>query len=224
MKAGRASTFANRILGREARDQHAEFQTWKDFEKAFAQEFYPQHEAEMALNRLESRAYHQGARSVQEYIDEFRELIEEAGYTQGLVIVMKFRRGLQLRIQDRIAEMGKDRPRDDDPEHWYRMARLLDENYKTNQAFRDAQGWTQPSFTTTPNPSPTHPNHPGPTRGAGTRIPPTCFGCGQTGHLRKDCLRGAEVRQLTTGEPSEDTHQQTLETEDLEDLKQMEGE
>jgi len=42
---------------------------------------------------------------VDDYIDEFSELVDEAGYTDGLSIVMKFRKGLDRNIQDRIAEM-----------------------------------------------------------------------------------------------------------------------
>ena len=58
---------------------------------AFQYQFFPLHECTHAMNRLESRQYHQGKRSVDEYIDEFEELIEKAEYTDGLAIVMKFR-------------------------------------------------------------------------------------------------------------------------------------
>jgi len=44
---------------------------------------------------------------VDDYIDEFSELVQEAGYVDGLSIVMKFRRGLDRDIQDRIAEWCK---------------------------------------------------------------------------------------------------------------------
>jgi hypothetical protein len=37
---------------------------------------------------------------VDDYIDDFLELVEEAGYIDGLSIVMKFRRGLDRNIQD----------------------------------------------------------------------------------------------------------------------------
>jgi len=45
---------------------------------------------------------------VDDYIDEFSELVDEAGYTDGLSIVMKFRKGLDRDIQDRIAEWCKE--------------------------------------------------------------------------------------------------------------------
>jgi hypothetical protein len=56
--------------------------------------------------------YYQGKCSVDEYVDEFRELVKQAGYTQGLAIVVKFRRGLDKEIQDIIANIPIGRPAD----------------------------------------------------------------------------------------------------------------
>jgi len=56
---------------------------------------------------------------VDDYIDEFSELVDEAGYTDGLSIVMKFQKVLDKVIQDRIVEMVQGRPNDDDLEGWY---------------------------------------------------------------------------------------------------------
>ena len=42
------------------------------------------------MNQLESHQYHQGKHLVDEYTNEFEELIEKAKYTDGLAIVMKF--------------------------------------------------------------------------------------------------------------------------------------
>jgi len=58
--------------------------------------------------KLESAWYYQGQKSVDDYIDEFSELVE-AGYSDGLSIVMKFRKGLDQDIQDRIVEMVQGR-------------------------------------------------------------------------------------------------------------------
>jgi hypothetical protein len=69
-----------------------------------------------ALTELESRDYHQGKKAVDDYIDEFSELVHEAGYMDGLSIVMKFWKGLDRDIQDCIAEMVKGRPANNDPE------------------------------------------------------------------------------------------------------------
>ena len=44
----------------------------------------------MAHMDLETSKYHQGSHSVNEYIDEFRELVDCAEYTEGANIVLKF--------------------------------------------------------------------------------------------------------------------------------------
>jgi hypothetical protein len=87
---------------------------------------------------------------VDDYIDEFSELVDEAGYTDGLSIVMKFRKGLDRDIQDQIAEMVQGRPSDDDPEGWYGAARTFDANWAANQAFHGVQRQTAPVSTTRP--------------------------------------------------------------------------
>jgi hypothetical protein len=43
-----------------------------------------------ALTKFESTCYYQGRKAVDDYIDEFSELIDEARYTDGLLIIMKF--------------------------------------------------------------------------------------------------------------------------------------
>jgi hypothetical protein len=53
-----------------------------------------------ALTKLKSTRYYQGRKAVDDYIDEFSELIDEAEYTDSLSIVMKFQRGLDRDIQD----------------------------------------------------------------------------------------------------------------------------
>jgi len=81
------------------------FATWAEFKRKFTEEFCPKNEAQMALTKLETSTYYQNRRSMDEYIDEFRDLINQAGYSEGLAIVTKFRRGLQRDIQDLIAQL-----------------------------------------------------------------------------------------------------------------------
>jgi hypothetical protein len=61
------------------------------------------------LMRLESDCYFQGQRNVEAYIDKFKDLIDMSGYTDPIAIVVKFRRGLNVTTQDKIAESGTDR-------------------------------------------------------------------------------------------------------------------
>jgi hypothetical protein len=76
---------------------------------------------------------------VDDYINKFSELVEEAGYSDGLSIIMKFQKGLDRDLQDRIVEMVQGRPEDDDPEELYTAARVLGANRAANQVFHGTQ-------------------------------------------------------------------------------------
>ena len=135
MKEGRAAQFSDRVLRKEASDGFPAFNTWADFEHEFTTQFLPPHHNVDAANRLESTSFYQGKRSVEEYLDEFRYLIDEAGYAEGLGIVMKFRRGLNPSLQNQIAVLGQGRPADNDPEAWFAAARLYEQSRASNAAF-----------------------------------------------------------------------------------------
>jgi hypothetical protein len=139
MKSGRAALYTNRILLREASETLLAFISWKGFELDFTSKFGLKNEAMVALTKLESTQYYQGWKLVDDYINKFSELVEEAGYSDGLSIVMKFWKGLDRDLQDRIAEMVQGRPDDDDLEEWYAAARVLDANRAANQAFHGMQ-------------------------------------------------------------------------------------
>jgi hypothetical protein len=106
--------------------------------------FCPEDEATHALMRLESNRYFQATRSVEDYVDEFEDLIDLSGYTDPLVTVVKFSRGLSTAIQDKIAESGKDRPADDDFRGWYESAKRFDRNLLANEAFRSSTSPAMP--------------------------------------------------------------------------------
>ena len=50
--------------------------------------------------------YYQKSRSVDDYLDEFVELVVEAGYTDPKTTVVKFWKGLDPQIQNTIATMA----------------------------------------------------------------------------------------------------------------------
>jgi hypothetical protein len=59
-----------------------------------------------------------------------------SGYTDPITIVLKFRRGLNATMQDKIAESGTDQLRDNDHQGWYAAAHRFDLNRLANEAFR----------------------------------------------------------------------------------------
>jgi Retrotransposon gag protein/Zinc knuckle len=150
MKSGRASTFADRVLRSETRTPGLpRYASWNAFRTVFVETFCPENEATHAILRLESEKYFQGKRTVDEYVDEFEDLIDLSGYTDEIAIVIKFRRGLNPAIQDKIAESGADRPGDTDAEAWYKMARRYDQNRLANEAFHSSSSRRTASSTTT---------------------------------------------------------------------------
>jgi hypothetical protein len=105
MKTGHTAFFVDRMLHYEARSFSPCYVDWVNFRMAFMDEFFPKNERQHALTRLETSAYHQNKHLMDEYIDKFRDLIELAGYREGVVIVMKFHKGLRRDIQDHIVQL-----------------------------------------------------------------------------------------------------------------------
>ena len=70
-----------------------------------------------------------------DYLDEFRDLITDAGYTDSKTTVVKFRKGLDSEIQDAIGTMAYGQPSDTSPSSWYEAAKNIDQNRAANKAF-----------------------------------------------------------------------------------------
>jgi hypothetical protein len=62
--------------------------------------------------KLKMRQYYQNKCNIEEYINEFEELIDMLQYKDGLAIVLKFCHGLNATIQDKIEELGTNQPSD----------------------------------------------------------------------------------------------------------------
>ena len=96
---------------------------------AFVQkDFCPAHSDVAAINKLESTTYYQKSHSIDDYLDEFVELVAEAGYTDPKTTVVKFWKGLDPHIQNTIATMAYGQPSDASPEDWYEAAKTVDQN------------------------------------------------------------------------------------------------
>ena len=128
MKSGRAQKWSARIFHWEQLPENEEshrFFDWSDFHEEFCREFTPVHADALAM---ESTAYYQKNRSLDDYLDEFQDLITESGYTDPKTIVVKFQRGLSAQIQNSVATMASGRPSDSVPSQWYSAAQTVDEN------------------------------------------------------------------------------------------------
>lgn len=233
MKSGRAASWADRVIRYDANYLTPRYPTWDLFAMAFRETFFPENEATDARMKLESSGYFQGRRSVEAYVDEFEDLIELSGYSDQLNTVVKFRRGLHPTIQDRIAEMGKDRPKDDDPDSWYAAARMFDQNRRANEAFHSSAvrrippnaptsagnpqtrpqplgrtPWIPPSKPTFPPVTPARPLPPGipmdiDAAKRTSKLPSGCYRCGEFGHRSRDCPTGFDIRLMSADDREE---------------------
>ena len=226
MKSGRAGRWATREFEFEAKNGALRFFDWLDFETEFRKDFLPIDSEATAINTLETTNYFQGKRTVDDYLDQFRDLIEESGYTDPKTVVVKFRRGLDRRISSALASMASGRPSDNKPEEWYRLAVQLDQNRASEEAFQSSHrqnhtpgllsripqppklAQTTSPFATRPPPRFAH-AHPSPgnpvpmdidaARKAKT-LADACRRCGETGHWSKECPLRFDVRYMDADE------------------------
>jgi len=91
MKTGCANRWATREFKQEAKAGQLRFIDWLDFEEEFRKDFMPLDSESAAINVLETTAYFQGKRTVDNYLDQFRNLIYDSGYTDPKTVVVKFR-------------------------------------------------------------------------------------------------------------------------------------
>ncbi|GLB40930.1 hypothetical protein LshimejAT787_0901450 [Lyophyllum shimeji] len=114
------------------------FGTYAEFRTQFIAEFCPRDEKRKAATTFETSAYHQGSCSVDEYIDEFWDLAEEAQFPDGAQLVFRFRHGLDPRIEAKVANIVEGRLSDERVQEWIDAARLVDYNTRAHQDFRSA--------------------------------------------------------------------------------------
>ncbi len=153
MSRDRAQRWVTRIYDWEMLPANAgvnHFVDWDDFRASFRKEFFLLHAEAVATNILEGSAYFQGSRNIDDYLDEFRDLISESGYTSPKTVVVKFRRGLNMEIGDAVATMAVGRPDNLDPEAWFEAAVRIDQSRATNEAFRKAIQPVPPTSTLPP--------------------------------------------------------------------------
>ena len=222
MKSGRAAKWAEHIfLWEEKHKGYSKFLDWEEFQKEFQKDFCPAHADVAAINKLESTSYYQKSWSVDDYQDEFVDLIAEAGYTDPKTTVVKFQKGLDLQIQNTIATMAYGRPSNASLEDWYEVAKNVDQNRAANEVFKSAcqaPGPIPTHLTATPicvasqsifHPQAAAPAHSTPSNHISTDIDGgqqknlislTCYRCHQPSHKVPDCPLNFDIRSMTIKE------------------------
>ena len=119
-KGGHAAKWSENVFRQEVDTGVFPIQTWRDFEQQFWLHFFPVNVEANAINMLEGTSYYQGGQTVDNYLDNFQALVSDAGYTDPRTLVVKFRRGLRLGIQNQITTMPYERPANNNPNVWYR--------------------------------------------------------------------------------------------------------
>ena len=105
-----ASQWAHQELELEASQELLQFVDWLDFEDEFWKDFTPLNTEALAVNTLETTSYFQGHWSVNDYLDQFWDLIYDSGYTNPKTIVVKFWQELDWCITSAIGGMATRRP------------------------------------------------------------------------------------------------------------------
>ena len=89
----------------------------------------------MALTKLEGTSWYQGKDPVDDYIDQFQELIDIVEYDDDETIMIKFQCGLDPALQNQVALLGDGTPDFGDLEGWYEAIRRVFQNKEANKAF-----------------------------------------------------------------------------------------
>jgi len=174
-----------------------------------------------AINVLETTAYFQGKQMVDDYLDQFHDLIYDSGYTDLKTVVVKFCRGLDHRISTALTGMTYGRPSDTDPEAWFHLTVWMNQNHMADEAFHVSH--RQPYVPTPAASRPLVMSRPLPNAPAACfahsnlspgnpvlmdidaarktkAAPDTCQRCGKAGHWAKDCDLRFDVRYMDTDE------------------------
>ncbi|KAG6863143.1 hypothetical protein C0993_012717 [Termitomyces sp. T159_Od127] len=190
MKARQASTYALRVLRRLG--GVGSFTDWAAFEKDFWAEFFPIDPAKSATLVLRNKEqYGQGKQTLDEYIDSFWALVEQAAYLDGLQLCLTFRDGLHPALMERIDNLAEGHPDDKQIASWYKHPAL-------------PHSGPAPALTT-PALRPLLPGIPMDVDAAWQHhtAPLLCWWCKKPGHFARHCPLGLEVRYLSTAEQEE---------------------
>jgi len=126
MKTGRTSRWATCEFEQEVKTNCLRFLDWLDFEDEFQKDFMWLDSEATAINVLKMTTYFQGKQAVDDYLDQFRDLVYDSGYTDPKTVVVKFHQGLDCQISTALVEMTYGRPSDTDLEAWFHLTVQID--------------------------------------------------------------------------------------------------
>jgi hypothetical protein len=97
MRSSRAERWTTRIYHWKEQPGNVNsvhFFGWEDFCEEFKSHFTPAHADVDARICLESENYYQRDRPLDDYLNDFHDLVADSGYTDPCIVVLKFHRGL----------------------------------------------------------------------------------------------------------------------------------
>ncbi|KAG6858796.1 hypothetical protein C0995_013844 [Termitomyces sp. Mi166 len=120
MKLGHALTYALRVFQRPGGVNS--FVNWEAFETDFQAEFFLLNPAKTAALSLHNpNQYGQEEQSLDDYINSFHALAEQAGYPDGLQLCLTFCEGLHPTLMECIDNLAEGHP-DNSIATWYKVA------------------------------------------------------------------------------------------------------
>jgi len=90
MKSGQAARFVDCQMRAYHDIGSLSYWSWQEFVDEFIVDFCPKNEVQTSRTKLETSRFFQGGRDVDEYVNDFRELIQHARYFEGAHIALKF--------------------------------------------------------------------------------------------------------------------------------------
>ena len=136
-KTDHTAHFANKVLC-SWRKGKAYYSDWDTFEEDFIKHFCLKDQQLSAITKLKGTSWYQGRDSVEDYINRFQEPIDILEYSNNKTIVVKFQKGLDPGIQNKVALLGNLAPDFNDPRGWYKVSIRVAQNKEANDTFLEA--------------------------------------------------------------------------------------
>jgi hypothetical protein len=145
MKSGHAARFVECQMWGYHNIGSLSYGSWQEFVDEFIAKFCPKNKVQTSRTELKTTKFFQCGRNINEYVDDFRKIVQRACCFEGAHIILKFRQGLDEKIQDHVACLTEGRPSDDSSQQWYAAVIPCDESCIANEAF-----WTYSQIAPTP--------------------------------------------------------------------------